>query len=386
MCCPLVPLLPDGEGYPPNFELPKRQRNVDSLDIPTLTKKFRESLIYEKNNDNCDLCVLGVLSPYSTLSHVMVLELSPNRFLPGPESFSENEWANLTNIAFNVVESMKNTDCSTICCGFNWSPYSWGRIEERGGCQSISTKFHLMIWNWPNVSENLVDLSTTSPRFRFIFSENKYNIIFAKLLAKRINSTFPESDFKFEFSPRGLFIPIPNISKSFLEKLRDVALTVQNLIYHLNEIIMIDSINDIKEIMKNTAQRNLTLEEIELMRKKPSIRSLSECLDKCKLEEEKELIKVLYDAMINRATNCDENKDTWAKCFGFSLAYCETKEQNSIKSGLYIGLHALCGGGGCAELLGCYLTRPEARMADEKTMIHYNHEIWKIRDYLLSKT
>ena len=45
---PLIPLLHDGEHYPEGFSLPKRMRNSDALDIPRLTKKFGESLIYEE--------------------------------------------------------------------------------------------------------------------------------------------------------------------------------------------------------------------------------------------------------------------------------------------------------------------------------------------------
>ena len=79
VCCPLIPLVDEGKGYPKDYQLPKRQRPVDSLNIPRLCSVLRESLLYEEVHDNLDLAVVGVLSPYTLGLHVMVIDLSPNR-------------------------------------------------------------------------------------------------------------------------------------------------------------------------------------------------------------------------------------------------------------------------------------------------------------------
>ena len=97
---PIIPLLPDEHHYPAGYSLSKRKRNKDALDISTLTTTFRESLVYEEkaiikikngnkiqpgNNEPSenneiiiysDLVVLDVLSPYTLLPHVIIMELS----------------------------------------------------------------------------------------------------------------------------------------------------------------------------------------------------------------------------------------------------------------------------------------------------------------------
>ena len=109
----------------------------------------------------------------------MVMEISPNRFLPGPESFTKSEWLKFSELSHKVFKSMnlvhqKNhtKNCFSTFCGFNWSPYSWGLFEERGGCQSITSKFHMMIWQWPKI-ELINDHSQLPKNHQKIFFENK---------------------------------------------------------------------------------------------------------------------------------------------------------------------------------------------------------------------
>ena len=39
----------------------------------------------------------------------MIMEISDNRYLPGPESFCKEEWNKISEIAKNVTSSMKKT-------------------------------------------------------------------------------------------------------------------------------------------------------------------------------------------------------------------------------------------------------------------------------------
>lgn len=398
--CPLIPLLADGEGYPPNYQLPKRQRNEDALNLPKLTKIFRESIIYETINETdnikSDLTVLNVLSPYSLLCHVMVMEISPNRFLPGPESFKNNEWRMLSELSYKVIQSMNSlsgkeqnhTPISTFC-GFNWSPYSWGLFEERGGCQSITSKFHMMIWQWPKI-ELINDHSQLPKKHQKIFFENGYNEPFGRLVGQVLNLS------TYEVSPRGIFIPIEKIDIEILYKLKEISEKVENIINNLNSILIKnfnEAFNEVKETMEQASFRVISVDEIDkkMRNNHLEINGRQECLMKCKNQDEKELINSIYNAVVERLNiNSNENFDSekfneieiWEKFFGFSLVLAESSQFNHIKNGLYIGLHPLCGPGGCAEVLGCYLTRPEQRMADEKVMIAHNHEIWRLKEKL----
>lgn len=397
--CPLIPLLPDGEGYPPNFQLPKRQRNEDALNIPKLTKIFRESIIYESiheinKEEKSDLAVLNVLSPYSLLCHVMVVELSQNRFLPGPESFTEHEWLNFSELSYKVVQSMKslstinhkNESISTLC-GFNWSPYSWGPFEERGGCQSITTKFHMMIWQWPRI-ELIENHSELPEKHQQIFFRNDYNEAFGKLAGQSIGLP------SFESGPRGLFIPLESITLENIIKLKEISEKIEKIINDLNSILIKnfnEAFNEVKKTMEESSFRIITEDEIneKLRHNRLELNNLQESLSKCQNEEEKQIISSIYKSVVNRIEMDSDpnpekfkNKEIWEKFFGFSIVLADSFNNNEIKNGLYIGLHPLCGPGGCAEVLGCYLTRPEKKMADEKIMISHNHEIWCLKKEL----
>jgi hypothetical protein len=59
--------------------------------------------------------------------------------------------------------------------------------------------------------------------------------------------------------------------------------------------------------------------------------------------------------------------------------FCDSTQLDVLESGLYVGLHCICGPGGVAEVLGCYLTRPEQRLADEELMISHNKLLWDIK-------
>ena len=397
--CPIIPLLPDGEGYPPNFQLPKRQRNADALNIPQLTKIFRESIIYESIDDiddkqKSDLAVLNVLSPYSLLCHVMIVELSPNRFLPGPESFTDHEWFKFSELSYKTVKSMntlytndhKNESFSTLC-GFNWSPYSWGLYEERGGCQSITTKFHMMIWQWPQIMTTS-DYSDLPEKHRQIFFENSYNESFGRLIGRSIGLP------SFEVSPRGVFIPIDAITYDIIFQLKEIAEKVEKIINDLNSILINnfdEAFDEVKKTMEESSIRIITEEEIntKLRYNRLELNSLQTSLSKCQNDDEKQIIMSIYQSVSNRielnsiqSSQKFNGIEIWEKFFGFSIVMAESFNNNEIKNGIYIGLHPICGPGGCAEVLGCYLTRPEQRMADEGVMIDHNHQIWMLKEEL----
>lgn len=436
---PLIPLLPDGNHYPQGYSLPKRQRNKDALDIPRLIKIFRQSLLYEekskiklesKNNTEqnyedesykyqqdeeyieSDLAVLGVLSPYSLLQHVMIMEISDNRYLPGPESFCEEEWKKISDLSERVVHLMKKTNNVLLhhrnnkkfqyaaqCCGFNWSPFAWGEIEEKMSCQSIISKFHMMIWQWSyadllkgaNFKANLPE-----EKEQFFFY-NDYNKHFAKLV---LNELGIMKEDRIECGPRGLFIPFDLLNKDGnkktleenIHKMRSIALVVEKIIKHLNQCLTYDSPFDLLPILKETSHRNLTDEELEQLRKNPALKSFNEAILSCNNETECKIIKSVYPAVKNRSvfTSLDtypyKPEETWMKGFGFSMVMCESKIQNVLKSGLYICLKAMCGSGGVVETLGCYLKRTEQKLANDDMMVKHNHSLWVLKKYLEDKS
>lgn len=340
----------------------------------------------------------------------MIMELSDNRYLPGPESFSPKEWLMLSDLAKRVVISMKRTNdihhkihedkrfkFAAQCCGFNWSPFAWGKLEEKMSCQSIISKFHLMVWQWSSFAlTNTIDHNDEIPKNKQdFFFNNNYNVLFAELVLKELGIN---EKGQIKCGPRGLFIPFDLLNNNDeipqkgiednIRKMRSIAISVEKIIMHLNQCLTNDSQAKLIKILEKTSKRNLTNEELDELRQNPVLKPLDEALARCHNQIERELIKSIYPAAQNRAnftsleTYNHAPEETWMKGFGFSLVLCESKMEDVLKSGLYICLKAMCGSGGVAETLGCYLTRPEDSLANDDIMIKHNHLIWNIKEDL----
>jgi hypothetical protein len=381
VCCPLIPLLKEGEGYPPGYSLPLRQRPHNSLDIPSLCSAFRESLLYESISRGLDLAVVGVLSPYTTLTHVMITELSPDRYLPGPESFSESEFALLLNLCRRVLSALANNLFSVQCMGFNWSPFSWGLVEERGGCQSVMTKFHMMLWQWNDLT--LEPRDDLSPSHQHVYELNAYNVPFAHLVLLRAQWVVDRSELfdRTGFTPHRLFIGfregkgIVDVTSEFL---REFAIVVQSILKPLSKLLVEIDFDALLSILNVTCERNLTDEELECLRSKPKVRDWEAVAEGCENGLEREICQSVYAAVVNRCRDCDERESVWTKGFGFSLTICDSAQRDVVEPGLYLGLHAVGGAGGAAEIVRCFLTRPLERLADEALMIEHNRLLWKL--------
>lgn len=382
--CPLIPLFPDGQKYEENYQLPLRQRPQHSLNIPYLTCVLRGETIYEQKDSKTDLAVVGTLSPYSLLTHVMIIELSPNRYLPGPTSFDETEFSKITKLAIRIIDESKTNEHTIQCVGYNWSQNSWGTEEEKGGCQSLMTKFHLMIWQWNNVSlENINDIPDEHKR---IFQMNDYNVPFAKLLYGTINELITETNLFDEpiYGPRGLLLPfkIKNdpISEFLIKDnlLLKIAESIEKVIYHIDKCLVYDSIEEVKNILMKTEDHVLNEEEINDIRKNPNPRKLEEALSLCINDNEKDVIKAIYESVKNRADPLNLKKPIWKKWCGYSLVVVDSRQKDVCQSGLYINFHPFCGPGGVAEALGCYLTRTEKSLASEEVMLKHNHLLWEL--------
>ena len=102
-------------------------------------------------------------------------------------------------------------------------------------------------------------------------------------------------------------------------------------------------------------------------------------------DHEKRLLACLHPSVCNRCGEGDESKPLWEKGFGYSLVICDS-HHSDVESGLRIGLHPHCGPGGVAEVLGCYLTRPENRLADEEVMMRHNSILWSLAKSLAKNT
>ena len=381
VCCPLIPLVDEGKGYPKDYELPKRQRPVDSLNIPRLCSVLRESLLYEEVHENLDLAVVGVLSPYTLGLHVMVIDLSPNRYCPDPQSFTATEFSLITNLCARVLNCM-STEQSVRCIGYNCSPYAWGDVEERGGCQSVMTKFHMMIWQWDHAMMEPCD--EVPETHKELFGGNCYNEHFAHIVWKECGDLFRGCDLfgSCSFGPRGLFVRFAKGKTTTdvcrqPEFLRLLAVRLESLLERLTTCLTDLDLRQQRELLQQSAQRMLTDEELALLRTKPNAKDFAESMTIDCDDHEKQLLACLHPSVCNRCGQGDESKPLWEKGFGYSLVMCDS-EYSDLESGMRIALHPHCGPGGVAEVLGCYLTRPENRIADEEVMMRHNSILWSL--------
>ena len=393
ICCPLYPLFPRNTGYPGNFKLPPRMRPNDSLDLKKLTNVLKKSLLYKEKNETKEekeeISVVSVLSPYSHDIHVMVMDLSPELYLPSPELINSHIFKIICKTVNKCINYMRAKNYKCICAGYNWSPYSFGTPEEITGGQSIPTKFHFSLWTWDDLKkfDNKKEIKPASKR---VLGDNNYGIPFAHFFYEKIKNIIKNSNLfdKPIFSSTCAFIPFKEgilindvISNGKL--IKEIADAIAKNLKRLSKIISDSDTDEMLNILKNIEKRLLTDEEISKLKKTPKIKSLKDCLNKCQDENEKEIISAIYQYAINREQDKSIDDIIWKKNFSYSLSLCESK-MPGIKSGMRIFSLPLCGPGGVVESYKCLLTRPESCIASNEEMIYHNNLLWDLVDYLKS--
>eukprot|EP01135_Chromosphaera_perkinsii_P001775 Nk52_evm44s210 gene=Nk52_evmTU44s210 len=115
--------------------------------------------------------LVNVLSPYSNLVHLMVVETSSYRYLPAPETVSVQEGGEVLGLVKATIREMYRFDFAwedrpnaslnartvgdeegvdgPVYFGYNWAPRAFNGDNEMSGYQSVKTKLHFMIWRWP---------------------------------------------------------------------------------------------------------------------------------------------------------------------------------------------------------------------------------------------
>ena len=393
ICCPLYPLFGRNIGYPDGFKLPPRMRPNDSLDLKKLTDVLKQSSLYtekkENNQEKEEISVVSVLSPYSHDIHVMVMDLSPELYLPSPELIDDHIFEKICKTVNKCINYIRTKNYKCICAGYNWSPYSFGTQEEITGGQSIPTKFHFSLWTWDDLKK-FDKKREIKKEIKRVLGDNKYGLPFAHFFYEKIKTIINNSNLFDEpiFSSTCVFIPfkegvLMNNVINDGKLIKEIADIIAKNLKRLSEIISDCDIDTILNILKNIEKRLLTNEEIEKLKKTPKINPLNDCLNKCKNENEKEIIFALYQYAINREQGKNIEDGIWKKNFSYSLSFCESK-MPEIKSGMRIFSLPQCGPGGVVESYNCILSRPESSMATNDEMIRHNNLLWDLADYLKS--
>ena len=388
MCCPLIP-------YKKDF---KRSRPINALDLESLMDEFSDSILFKKKFNELNIGVLHVLSPYTNLLHIMLMEMSKNIYLPSIELMSKNQWNNFCEVSEKILKYLINNKNEITNIGFNWSPYSYGEFEEIEGGQSITTKFHMMIFQWDKINFMKLSENEISQKHKILFYNN-YNELFGKVIFDKIYNNeklkcFLEKCFNKNdvvFNSLGLFLPfVNNIDVDFIfEKYsNELYILFNEIIENVMNITKIffptfyeDKLKIIKKIIND---KNLLDKEIENLRSlKYELPTIEKIFENNNFNENlKKLIKILYESIENRIKKePNKNLPIWKKGFALSNVFSYSKKDNKY-SGLRVMLIPYCGSGGVAEACGCLLSRPENRIADDDAINKHKEMEKELSDYL----
>ena len=269
---PLFPYLQAGRRKP---RATKRIRPEDSLNLKAMLGEIRKSEVTTFEISKKPWALTSVYSSYSPDIHVMFLEASPDRYVPGPEKIPVRQGERLMELWAATLELIARRETvATIHAGYNWSPRSWGKEEEKTGFQSLPTKWHPHLWGWPALDSREkvryardVKISSLSRQERRLLGENDYAKPFGRLIKKRMGETFSRSSLFSKLFPqrrwhidgRGIYarfpVSIPKILRTpgfFGEILKPLAVMLEEIMRELTESFTTIRCRDIDRILVAT--------------------------------------------------------------------------------------------------------------------------------------
>lgn len=394
---PLFPYLQPGEERPRET---KRIRPDDTLDIRSLLKEIKKSTIITLEICGKPWSVVSVYSPYSLDVHVMLIETSPNRYLPGPEKIPEGEGTCLMELWATILDLIAERQVNaTVHVGYNWSPRAWGQQEEKNGFQSIPTKWHPHLWGWPpfhnTPREKLkygewIDSTSLLPCEKRLLGDNNYAEPFGLLIKNKLKEAFPQDTlFNRLFSNRnwlingsGIYAPfntsVPEIlrtPKFFSHVLKPLAVQLDQLTRDLTEALTKIKCKDMDDILVETERGRP--KNWERLRVRPIMQTEAYIR---KVFKEKGYPESLCEAVLEPVRNrCNEAGDPdnwWRKCFGYALLFTGPSEGKSgqirIMPGVFVGP------AGVVEAQGIVIRRPEDKQVSDSEIREKSEVLWQL--------
>jgi len=395
---PLFPLLHPDEQQPCQL---RRIRPVGALDLRNLVKKLEPSTITTLLVGEKPWSVVSVFSPYTPDVHVMVVETSTDRYLPGPESVPDEEGNELMSHLASILDFLAGRESvATIHVGYNWSPRAWGEEEEKTGFQSVPTKWHVMVWGcppFPNEGELLecaewVETASLPAAEKRLLGDNDFVEPFAQLIRCELEKVFPRSALVFElFDPmrwridgRGICMPfnqsLPGILRVegfFSQVLKPVAVLLDQITRGLTKAMTTLDVEHIDEILAKTEEGQLSEQDLRILRATPALRSLADI--RRAFEERgypESLLEVILEPVRNRCNETGDRSSWWRKGFGYALVLSGSSKGGLRELRIMPGV--LVGPGGVVEAQGIVLRRPEDRQISHKVARERSRVLWQL--------
>ncbi len=403
-----LPLSPFLKPVKQKVKKTKRLRPLDSLNLKKMIPVLKKSEIIQVDIEGKPWSVISVYSPYSPDIHVMIMETSIDRYLPSPEYCQNSEGEGLMQLWDSVLEFiMKRKINHTIHAGFNWSPRSWGYVEEKGGFQSIPTKWHTMMWGWPEFpikSEKTkyakwIPIETLTLPQRRIFGSNNYSLVMGRMLKDRFEAYFSlKNNYNKIFSSptwkldsRGLYLDF-NLSirtlfvteDFFSEILKPIGIILDSFMRELTEVFTDLDCKEIDGILQGIEKGMLSSEELKKLREIPEIKPVARINE---LFRERDLphalLSPLLNAVNNRCKRIGSPEKWWRKGFAYALVFsspCSAeKGRLRIMPGVYVGP------GGVVEAKGILLKRLENRSISQKEILEKSQVLWNLGDHIKNR-
>ncbi len=399
---PLSPLLRPGETAP---HKPKRIRPADTLNLINMRKELESNILFTLPLSGGEWSVVSVFSPYSPDVHVMVIETSVDRYIPGPEWIPDEEGERLMELWSVILDFLaEKVPSETIHVGYNWSPRAWGEEEEKGGFQSIPTKWHAMLWDWPVFPEigeitnyaKWIDVDSLTPPAKRVLVGNSYSKPFGNLIKSRIKKVFTDDTLGSEiFPPSNWKIDNRIVSVQFDSSIQEVLRTreffsrvlkpigriLEGITKGLTEAMTTFDCSFIDRILIKTENGPLTMEDLEILRAAPDLRSKEKIV---KIFRDKKyptsLLKSILEPVEKRCRETEDKANWWRKGFGYSLVLSSFPDGKSgelrILPGVYVGP------GGMVEAHQVVLKRPENQWIPKNEMEDKSRVLWELADCL----
>ena len=292
----------------------------------------------------------------------------------------------------------------TIHVGYNWSPRAWGEEEEKGGFQSIPTKWHAMLWNWPpfpKIGETTdyakwIDVDSLTPVAKRVLIGNNYVKPFGNLIKNKIKKVFTNGTLGREFFPlsnwkidnRVISVKfnssIQSVLKTpgfFSQVLKPIGKILEEITRELTQMLTTLDYGFIDKILMKTENGPLLKEDLKILRTPPVLRPYEEIL---KLFKEKEypmsLLEAIFEPVEKRCKETKDRTNWWRKGFGYSLVLSSAFDgefgELRILPGVYVGP------GGMVEAHQVFLKRPENQWIPEDEMKDKSRVLWNLAEYL----
>lgn len=394
---PLLPYLQPGEKKPRKT---KRIRPGDTLDLRSLLKEIKKSTVITLEICGKPWSVVSVYSPYSPDVHVMLIEASPNRYLPGPERIPEREGSCLMQLWAAILDFIADRQVNaTVHVGYNWSPRAWGQEEEKNGFQSIPTKWHSHLWGWPPFRNTptdklkfgkCIDSTSLLPGEKRLLGDNNYAEPFGLLIKNKLKETFPpNTPFHRFFSYRnwsindcGIYasfntsVPeILRIPKFFSHVLKPLAVQLDHLTRDLTEALTKVKCKEMDNILAETEKGRP--KNWKKLRVRPTMQTEAYIRKAFKEKRYPESLReAILEPVRNRCNETENRNNWWRKCFGYALVLAGPSKGNSgeirIMPGVFVGP------GGVVEAQGIVIRRPEDKQVSDSEIRKRSEVLWQL--------